>query len=301
MTETSPATGVPESPVLRRTGRHRTELTVGVVIAVAGALLIPTAFGAGLLLHRECQVVSTAGSEAIWTPAAIVNAPPNGSARGWANGSVMGPLSGNSIALDNGSSGLLEVDLNWTVLRLGEVWAIGPGLPTSCLETFAVSAEPLTLKDHLVWCTLQSSPSASDIGLNASLPVEGCSFLGTNQSARFSDTYAVACPGAYGTPVPCPSNLVAVTPIYPGIGLYITISITGFSIEIPIPSDPHGDWLPVGDPISQTEKYGLSRGACYQYEALGPLADVIESPPHANDGPLAWGPAKPLDSCLPPP
>ncbi len=90
---------------LLRPPGHRRAFIGGGVLIVLGLLLLPAAWGAGLLFHQQCTL-TTVGTESLWTPAVIVNAPPNGTAIGWANGSALGAFGGASYSLASGSAAI---------------------------------------------------------------------------------------------------------------------------------------------------------------------------------------------------
>ena len=271
----SPGSSVPTRR--RRTALFASSATAAVVLV----LLAPSFFGAGLLFHRACGTVATLGTEAIWTPAAIVNSPPNGTARGWGNGTVLGPVAGNSVVQSNGSAGLLEIDLNWTVTQLGSVWVAGAGLAESCAATNGVTVAPVTTTQFEPSCALQSAGSSSDANLTPANPVPGCPFLGTDQSARFDDTYGATCNAGTSAESPCPGQSIYVSSTYIETGVFFTTWITGYLLQIPVPGTSPTEWLPVGDPVTQTVVYHLFGPRCYLGEYVGGL-------PGGAEGLMSW-------------
>jgi len=266
--------------------RSRKPFVAGVAVAIVAIFGLPAIFGAGILFHEECALVTNLGTESLWTPGAIVNAPPNGTAVGWANGSVMGPLSGNGAGVGNGTVEVLEVDLNWTVFRTGLVWTLGPGFSNSCSVSLWPTASGLAGgQSPITWCVLQGPGSLSDINLSANSPVAGCSFLGTNTSAEFNDSFVVSC--LYGSAYD--GHCGSFTIQEGGAGTFTSWeSITGFSIRIPLPGTVPTRWIPAPDPVDQTVRYVLPGPGCWIEEQNG-------VPPGLSSGLLVWGPYAPYN------
>ncbi len=227
--------------------------------------------------------MSTLGTEALWTPAVVVNSPPNGSATGWANGSFLGSSSGTSVSLSNGSAGVLEVKLNWTIGRLGLVWLLGPGFAQSCPSTYSIvvsgSPHPTT-----AWCSLRDGPAVSDINLSTSGPVDGCPFLGTNGAASFDDSFRAYCLNGSAYAGHCGASSISLGAVGWAV---MRISYTGFAIHVPVPGAESSPWLAVADPVNQAVNYKLVGPGCFIHEAVGNLAGT-------EVGLLAWGPTEPL-------
>jgi hypothetical protein len=255
---------------------------VGVVIVVV--LMAPALAGAGLLFHVQCQLTKNLGTESIWTPAAVVNSPPNGTAVGWANGSVLGPYSGSEVGFGNGSAEVVEADLNWTVFDTGMVWTLGPGVPEVCTVSLwpTVSGGSPTA---LAGCLLQGPGNASDENLSVSTPVPGCPFLGTNLSAEFNDSFVLSCPNGLAFQGYCGSF----TWQDQGNGTVTLFeSVLGFSIRIPLPGASPTTWISASDPVNQTVRYVLPGSGCWIEEQTG-------TPPGLPSGLSVWGPYYPYN------
>jgi hypothetical protein len=259
---------------------HRT-LWIGLgLAALALILLVPMAFGAGLALHLECSLTPV-GSETIWTPGVVVNSPPNGTAIGWANGSVIGADS-ETVMLGNGSAAVLEVEMNWTVERTGMVWTAGPGLAGRCSQPYWVTAADsgVSSTPNSVWCVLQGPGNASDVGLSPSTPVPGCPFLGTDQAAKFNDTFATSCRNVSAYDAGCGSYTLEDAG-GPRIATHTTVQ--GLLVEIPVPGQPVAPWLGAGDPANQTVIYTTWGSGCWIFESE-------DAPAGLSTGLLTWGP-----------
>jgi len=269
--------------VATKSPRSRKPLVVAAVVGIVAVFSVPALFGAGILFHDQCERTTNLGTESLWTPAVIVNSPPNGTATGWANGSALGPLSGNEVSLGNGSAGVLEVRMNWTVYRTGMVWTLGPGFSDPCTVTLSPTAAGVASgSSPTVWCQLQGPGSASDENLSATTPVPGCSFLGTNLSAEFNDSFVVSCASGSAFDGYCGSFS-----IQSGGGTVWSVrSITGFSIQIPLPGTVPTSWITVRDPVNQTVLYVLPGAGCWIEEQTG-------IPPGLSSGLLVWGPYAP--------
>ncbi|MCI4327593.1 MAG: hypothetical protein L3K16_08200 [Thermoplasmata archaeon] len=267
-------------PILR--SRH--PLWIGVVVAaLAMVLLVPLAFGGGLAVHSECTLAPV-GTESVWTPGVTVNSPPNGTATGWANGSVLG-ADEESSPMHNGSAGVLEVLMNWTVDRTTMDWTTGPGLRDACTRPYwATAAGPVGATADAVWCLLQGPGNGSDIGLSTETPVTGCPFLGTPQAAEFNESFGVGCPSGSALEGGCGARTLE-----DGGSIRSTFhaSVVGLSVEIPLPRGPAGSWIEVADPMNQA----------VTYTTFGPGCWVYESPAGPESGLLTWGPY----AAIPPP
>ena len=249
-----------------------------IVVLVALVLLAPMAFGAGLAVHSKCALTAL-GTESIWTPGVIVNSPPHGLAQGWANGSQFGGGFGTPI-LGDGSAGVLEVEMNWTVYRTGMVWVAGPGLRDSCLLPYSATAAMESGTPNSAWCLLQGVGSVSDVNLSTSTPVAGCPFLGTEQAAKFNDSFATQCVNRSALQGGC-----GALRFDNGASIWATFrtSVVGFPVKIPIPGQSAGSWMGVADPMNQTVLDSISGLGCWIYETAG-------TPTGAPLGPLTWGP-----------
>jgi hypothetical protein len=259
----------------RRNRRVGFGILVGVVAVV---LLAPMAFGAGLALHSACALTSL-GTESIWTPGLVLNAPPNGTAVGWANGTEVG---GNlqTRALGNGSAAVLEVEMNWTVYRTGMAWTVGPGFRDDCTRPYWATVAAASGGPDMTWCPLQGPGSPSDVGVSTTAPVAGCPFLGTSRAAAFNDSFQLACSNNSAYLGGCGGFSYAI-----GGFQHVTLgaSVTGFAVEIPVPGATAGPWLAVGDPVNQTVHYSFSGPGCWIRETVG-------APAGLPFGLLTWGP-----------
>jgi hypothetical protein len=240
-------------------------LWIGIIVAaLVVVLLVPMAFGAGLALHLECGLTPL-GTESVWTPGVVVNSPPNGSARGWGNGSQLG-ADGGSPLLGNGSAGVLEVEMTWTVDRTGMVWTAGPGLRDACTQPYWATASAATGTANSAWCPLQGPGNASDVGLSTDTASASCPFLGTSQSAMFHDAFETSCPTGSAYDGGCGAYLEDVGS---GIRFTMHVSALDFPVEIPVPGQPAGTWLGVGDPMNQTVLYWTTGPGCWIHESAG--------------------------------
>ncbi|HEV8049706.1 MAG TPA: hypothetical protein VGP88_03835 [Thermoplasmata archaeon] len=256
---------------------------------VALVILLPMAFGAGLALHSTCALTPI-GTESIWTPGVVVNSPPNGSALGWANGSTVGGDS-TSPVLRNGSAGVVEVEMNWTVYRTGMTWVAGPGLRDQCTRPYWATATATKGFGAIDWCVLQGPDSVSDVGLSPDAPVAGCPFLGTDQAAAFNDSFTLACGNRSAYAGGCGARTVDEAG---SVHASFRTSVTGFPVEIPIPGQTTGPWLGVADPMNQTAIASISGLGCWAYEPTGVPAGL-------STGLLTWGPYGTLTSVGPNP
>lgn len=260
--------------------RPQPKLWVGVAVAaLAIVLLVPLAFGAGLAVHAECALTSL-GTESEWTPGVIVNSPPNGTAIGWANGSVLG-ANEVSFPMHNGSAGVLEVLMNWTVDRTSMVWTTGPGFRNACTQPYwATAAGPTGATADSVWCLLQGPGNGSDLGLSTENPVAGCPFLGTAQAAVFNDSFVVSCPQDSALEGGCETHSFEDAG---SIQATYHASVVGLPVEIPRPGGPAGSWVGVGDPMTQTVTYTIFGPGCWVYEFPAAPAGLASGLP-------TWGP-----------
>jgi hypothetical protein len=273
-------------------GRSRNAWMAATVLGIVGALTIPALFGAGLLFHDQCDLTTSVGTEALWTPALVVNAPPNGTATGWANGSVLGPSSGNEVSVANGSAGVLEVEMSWTVYRTGMAWTLGPGLPDPC----TVSLQPMLSGlaaggSTLNACLLQGPGGASDENVSATTPVRGCAFLGTNVSAEVNDSFAVSCPSGSAFDTDCGSFVLEQGQRG---SLWSARSSVGFPLRIPVPGTFPTSWLSADDPVNQTVIYSLPGPGCWIEEPMR------GSPAELPSGLLVWAPSATFHETAPP-
>ncbi len=259
-----------------RSASHRIwfALLAGIVAIV---LLAPMAFGAGVALHYACALTPL-GTESLWTPGVVVNSPPNGSAQGWGNGSQLGADSSSPV-LGNGSAGVLEVRMNWTVFRTGMSWTVGPGLRNGCTQPYWATAAAVRGVAPSAWCLLQGPGSSSDIGLSTDNPVAGCPFLGTTQAAMFNDSFTARCSNRSAYSGGCGSIQFDEGPL---IRTTDRASVTGFSVQIPLPGQSTDTWVDVGDPMNQTVLYSLSVPGCWIHETVGDPAGL-------SSGLLTWG------------
>ncbi|MCI4332121.1 MAG: hypothetical protein L3K01_00080 [Thermoplasmata archaeon] len=249
--------------------------------AIALVLLVPMAFGAGLVLHSEC-VLTRLGTETIWTPGLVVNSPPNGSARGWGNDSQHGVGWGSPL-LSNGSAGVLEIEMNWTVSRAGMAWVAGPGVRHACTVPYWATVAVDVRSTNSTWCLLQGPGSPSDVGLSSDTPVAGCPFLGTGTAARLNASFATVCANQSAYQGGCGAMQYA---IGPGNRISFRASVIGFPIEIPIPARPAGAWLAVADPMNQTVVSSLSGPGCWVEETVGGPVPAVSG---LRLGLLTWG------------
>jgi len=266
--------------------RSRKPLVVGAVVGVIAVFGLPALFGAGILFHDQCELTTNLGTESLWTPALIVSSPPHGNATGWANGSAMGPYSGDEVSIGNGSAGVLEVRMNWSVYHTGMVWKLGPGLSDPC--TVAVWPTVVGLAgdpSSLSWCQLQGPGSASDENLSVTTPLPGCPFLGTNLSVQFNDSFVVSCPGGSAFEGHCGSFSLQSD----GGTFWSQRSVMGFSMRIPLPGTTPTSWIPASDPVNQTVRYVLPGAGCWIEEQTGIPAGL-------SIGLLVWGPYAPYNT-----
>ena len=104
--------------------------------------------------------------------------------------------------------------------------------------------------------------------------------LGTDQAAKFNDTFATSCRNVSAYDAGCGSYTLEDAG-GPRIATHTTVQ--GLLVEIPVPGQPVAPWLGAGDPANQTVIYTTWGSGCWIFESE-------DAPAGLSTGLLTWGP-----------
>ena len=154
---------------------------------------VATLSGLAIFSHIDCDRGTTVGTELLWTPFSLANAPYGGSAYYSADFSLYDRFGIDHTTLTNGrvsegniSAGFFQTE-NWTIFAQSNETVLGPGLNVACNGAFGATMAPTNYSVSFDGAVLQGPGNTSNAGQPTTF-----TWGGVNQSATFANGFSAA-------------------------------------------------------------------------------------------------------------